>query len=380
MTAYRLARKENAKEERVPEGRAEVHTKKLEFANLDVLRSVAVLLVMALHTLLCFGTEKLGGISLRPMGTFGVLLFFVHTSLVLMLSLQRQQRQPRGGGLFVPFMVRRVFRIYPLSVLTVTCIFLFQVPVTNFAWPDIGWGGYMANMLLVQNLTGSASIPGVLWSLPYEIQMYLLLPALFLLANRLRSMWPLLVLWAGAALVAGLNARHPVIPDLVKYVPCFLPGIMAFKLGLHRSRLRFHWWPVFLGMVTVFFVFFGHIAAGWVACLAVGLAIPYFQEMPDGLLRKCAHLVAKYSYGIYLVHTSCLWLAFRKCDFLPMAGRMGLFLILVILLPVVLYHAVESPLIEVGRKLTSGRSRPRVASPMICETAPVSRSLTGQDL
>ena len=46
-----------------------------------------------------------------------MLLFFVHTSLVLMYSMQRSPL--RGGALFRDFYIRRFFRIYPLSILTV---------------------------------------------------------------------------------------------------------------------------------------------------------------------------------------------------------------------------------------------------------------------
>ena len=56
-----------------------------QWANLDFLRSVAVLLVVYAHTLLYCGRLDLIGWA----GLIGVCLFFVHTSLVLMWSLER---------------------------------------------------------------------------------------------------------------------------------------------------------------------------------------------------------------------------------------------------------------------------------------------------
>ena len=65
-------------------------------SNLDFLRSFAVLLVVSDHLMVYFGVHE--GSILRPRlcGLFGVFLFFVHTSLVLMYSLERQQERNPG--------------------------------------------------------------------------------------------------------------------------------------------------------------------------------------------------------------------------------------------------------------------------------------------
>jgi peptidoglycan/LPS O-acetylase OafA/YrhL len=55
-------------------------------ANLDVLRATAVLMVFC-HHLLEYGYFSERRVS--GLGQFGVLIFFVHTSLVLMMSMER---------------------------------------------------------------------------------------------------------------------------------------------------------------------------------------------------------------------------------------------------------------------------------------------------
>jgi peptidoglycan/LPS O-acetylase OafA/YrhL len=77
-----------------------------DLSNLDFLRSVAVLLVLADHLTRHYHLDRFSSL-----GLFGVLLFFVHTSLVLMYSMQRSHLT--GIGLFKDFYIRRFFRIYP---------------------------------------------------------------------------------------------------------------------------------------------------------------------------------------------------------------------------------------------------------------------------
>jgi peptidoglycan/LPS O-acetylase OafA/YrhL len=89
-------------------------------SNLDLLRTLAVCDVVGFHLLLFFKKGNLG--SIWAIGRWGVLLFFIHTSLVLMLSLERQEQKLAGTNIFWPFYIRRIFRILPLSMLVVTLI------------------------------------------------------------------------------------------------------------------------------------------------------------------------------------------------------------------------------------------------------------------
>jgi peptidoglycan/LPS O-acetylase OafA/YrhL len=54
--------------------------------NLDFLRATAVLLVLPDHVAEQFHGDNIGPVRVRDIGHFGVLLFFVHTSLVLIAS------------------------------------------------------------------------------------------------------------------------------------------------------------------------------------------------------------------------------------------------------------------------------------------------------
>ena len=336
-----------------------------EISNLDFLRAIAVLLVLVFHLLRFFGAETVGHFSLSEMGLLGVLFFFVHTCLVLMFSLERQTAKTGDAKLFTGFMIRRIFRIYPLSVAAVLVIYFLKIPLGHLAAhqlssTSLGAGGVLSNLLLSQNLTNTISILGPLWSLPYEIQMYIFLPGLFLLARRIRSVWPLVGLWVLFVGVGLAHARFGHMPDLVKYIPCFLPGIMAYKLwGKVPAKWSFYGWAALIALLCVTSTIFYTPVVGWITCLALGLLVPRFAEMTSPLLKRGSHLIAKYSYGIYLSHYFCIWLAFQKLGGLPAVAQWLIFLVTAITIPVALFHGIEQPMIHVGSNVANRLLAPR---------------------
>src|SRR5215813_4937057 len=95
--------------------------------NLDLLRSVAVSLVFIAHLIMVLGyldSPTMKVLALRQVAQLGVLMFFIHTSLVLMMSLERLS----GGNVIQRFYVRRVFRIYPLAAVTIVFALALRIP------------------------------------------------------------------------------------------------------------------------------------------------------------------------------------------------------------------------------------------------------------
>lgn len=333
-------------------------------SNLDFMRSLAVLFVVAFHVLLLFQRTQLGPFNLHSLGKWGVLLFFVHTCLVLMFSLERQGKRTGDTGLYWVFYARRCFRIYPLSILVVIVVALFRLPVSDlhgvFLAAQLSPREILSNIVLIQNLTHDESIIAVLWSLPYEIQMYLILPALFLLVRASRGMLPIICVWLGSVILVLAAIRINHLAGLVIYLPCFVPGIIAYKLTKSREgSLPFYLWPVFIGVVTVIFLKKPVDWMGWICCLLIGLAIPEFREMTSAGMKIVCHRIARYSYGIYLTHLICLWLAFDKLSALPMAGRWLVFTLSLGVIPVALYHTIEKPMIALGSQWIEHFARTR---------------------
>jgi peptidoglycan/LPS O-acetylase OafA/YrhL len=201
-----------------------------ESANLDFLRSIAVLLVFGTHYYdIRGGAGAMWSIPWR-VGQLGVLIFFVHTSLVLMWSLERTSAQ--GQRLVAPFYARRAFRIYPLSMTCVLFAYFFDAQWS----PENFW----QNLTLTQYVLfkGKLSLPPTvtpLWTLPLEIEMYVALPLLFLLLRH-RPVKLLVAIWGASIAAACVLPRLGDGMTIFRYVPCFLGGVMAWRLMRVRDN------------------------------------------------------------------------------------------------------------------------------------------------
>lgn len=317
--------------------------------NLDLIRAVAVMGVFFGH-LYVHRTPGPQPLIAWHYAQMGVLIFFVHTSFVLMLSLERTTLT--GKHLFGAFYLRRAFRIYPLSMACVTVAMLLQRDQATYLVRDWRWGEYLSNMALTTNLTYTDTMVGGLWTLPIEVQMYLVLPVLFLIGRRFGPR-AIVALWALAIPVAVLQPHVSGRLDVLGYAPCFLAGVLAWTLSRRVQRRVPGWtwpmafvatWPVWLIATHEHDMWFR-----WAFCLVLGLVIPHVRELPDGWLARGAHTVATYSYGIYLTHLAAIGVAFTLP--VPVSVQWLAFAGLAISLPWVAYHGIERPMIRVGQRV-----------------------------
>lgn len=332
--------------------------------NLDLLRSVAVSYVLVFHLLLFFGCVDVsaGGVraALHNLGLFGVFIFFVHTSLVLLLSLGRMRA--RGGPLFGEFMIRRVFRIYPASIVMVLLVTVFRMPVADFLGGHFVNGTFtagniFANLALVQNIPGLSPLLAPLWSLPFEMQMYLLLPPLFIGVRKLRSTWSAVALWFCAAAFAFFWHRFDKNEycNIFIWMPDFLAGVLCYRLIGTRARLPWWLFPFALAAVTIPYLARPALPVSWLCCFALAVLLPLFKELPEGRLHELLKVIARYSYGIYLTHFAAIWFAFVYLARLSLALQWLVFIATTGLGSALLYHLVEAPFIGAGSRVASRR-------------------------
>ena len=133
-----------------------------------------------------------------------------------MWSLERSSLE--GWRLFVSFYVRRAFRLYPLSIVCVLLAYSFDA-----RWDPVNlW----QNLTLTQNLffTNHPVFPPTLtplWSLPLEVEMYAVLPLLFLI---FRHGPVLAIIWTVCVAVA------------------FAQSELGDRFLIRQVRAVFPWW------------------------------------------------------------------------------------------------------------------------------------------
>lgn len=327
-----------------------------KYSNLDLLRALAVLAVYVDHVNTISGFPW-GRPRMWMLGRVGVLIFFVHTAYVLMMSLERTQNERQWA---FRFYVRRAFRIYPLSLFFILLLIGMLIPLHD--WPNLQWSTreLLTNIPLLQNLFAQPSIHGNMWTLPYEIEMYAVLPLLSLILLKRRSIPRLAgILFAGCAV--GYAQMIGLIPrPIFEFVPCFLGGVVAYYVSKTSAiRLPAWLWPASLLVFGAGFVFFAppypKPSYEWAFCLFLGCFVPLFANLRHRSIVWLSGRIATYSYGIYLAHYVVLW-TFLRYLVLPTGWRWFWIVLFSIAFPAALYHFLEDPMIKLGKRLTAAAS------------------------
>jgi peptidoglycan/LPS O-acetylase OafA/YrhL len=203
---------------------------------LDILRAVAVLLVLGRHFNAPAFWSKVGWV--------GVDLFFVLSGF-LISGLLFVEYQRTGGINWGRFFIRRGFKIYPAFYALIFVTFLWQVAKHQ----DIRWRPYLPEVLFFQSYQPDR-LWGHTWSLAVEEHFYILLPLLLLL-----------MVWLQ-------RKRAPSDPFGMIPVVCLILAIFSL---VQRFYLAFNlpavggWWqwilyPTHLRIDSLFFgVFLGYL-------------------------------------------------------------------------------------------------------------------------
>jgi peptidoglycan/LPS O-acetylase OafA/YrhL len=363
-------------------------------AELDGLRAVAILLVLARHAGRAFHDPAqpllpmAGWDAATPFlnGWIGVDLFFVLSGFLIARHLLARYQQPDGLAL-APYLAKRALRIVPAYFAVLLIVAAELVPMHAFAQEALGLR-VAYHMLFLQDYL-RADIVVTFWSLGVEEKFYLLAP--LILAAVLWWRRPEAQLAAAAAIaLVGPALRlvsafmHPDIDAYPRFFETFrapfhacidalMIGVLIALVHHHRERLTWVCRPAAtravlwaaLGVSSWLLLALPLMAEiGWfdmvlqpflIALCAGGLVYGVaLSGRPVPILRGLSLLVlARLSYSLYLVHMplipALIWLVDGPLGLAdaPRVARFAAFLPLFatasLLAALCLHYVVEKP-------------------------------------
>jgi peptidoglycan/LPS O-acetylase OafA/YrhL len=343
---------------------------------IELFRGIAALFVLMCHYAPFIWAEPNGFAFLWT----GVDLFFVISGYVFApLLLSRAiplayGEQERHGFDIRAFYIRRFFRIYPLYIVAVIA-YAIALPAAPEKF------GYFLRTITFLHTTRSFAeayyFNAAFWSLPVEIEFYLVLPLLALLGRRL---WWLGALTLIPALLShylrgtGADNWRILSAHLPAILPEFLAGTLLYQAVQRGRALSLHWHsrqalPVFAAGCVLMAYTYALRYGG------MGLSDNRVLDMPFNLLAAAAYALMLYpfllkkdydysptlariaktcgglSYGTYLFHN----LMPRLLQNWGMEPRGWTFCLVAAALTFtvagVLYLLYENPLRSFGRRL-----------------------------
>ncbi|HEY6641895.1 acyltransferase [Povalibacter sp.] len=378
------------------------------FRQLDGLRGIAILMVIACHFDLLYQPVD-GGKGLvskfAQAGWMGVDLFFVLSGFLITGILLATRDSPHY---FRNFLARRFLRIWPLYYANLVLFFLvlphvlpdlprdFQSMLDKQAWFWL----YGANWLFAQEGGFRQTGGGYFWSLAVEEQFYLLWPLavywlssrsllrlsigllcaslglrLFLEANgvSVQSLYTITFthldgLAVGAILAIGLRSQKGT-QQLLRILP-YCCGISMVVLGIARWQDgAFYYWSRYT-------VLYGYTAIAVLAGCLLLWSLRLSQQAGLNRLLACAPLAAvgRVSYALYLIHAPLA--AFLKSGLMPAlakylpawsyGARYCVVIVVVLsvswLLAIASWHFFEKPILALKGRFSYDQSVPAPAA------------------
>ena len=325
---------------------------------LDGLRGIAALSVVLQH----FATQApWHERTFIWSGMVGVQLFFVLSGFLMG---RIYSTAPLSRSAVADFWVRRAARVLPLFLICVTIGYAYLwLTGHNMPFYGLQWQGWWMHYVFWDGQS-------VFWTIPREVQFYLIFPLIWWLCQRLGNAANFLLLGA----IAVLQTDGIMYPVFMQAAPLFIAGVIAGRMNLEADKsydvpfvallvLFVLSWPGLIDVTGLPKSLYGNISQGTLyliylpALVLVSTASPLAQRMLGrGVLKRYGDM----SYSVYLLHLpifSALML-WTPLPHLPRAVFFGLMLGLVTLVSHYSFRYLETPL---RRWITSLPDRPKRA-------------------
>lgn len=281
--------------------------------NFNIIRLVAAVMVVYGHMGHIIGANVFT-IYNQAVSTIAVKIFFLISGYLITNSFFHDSN-------IIRYTLRRVFRIFPALIVVV----LFSIFIVGPIFTTVSLSEYLKSPAIIDYLRNvflriSYSLPGLFadniypnavngsfWTLPAEFSMYILLPILVLIFNKLKMLKPGLILIVFATLAVNIikmiyhpNARLVIygsnIMDWLTLIPFFFIG-SVFTFPEIKKHLNLQWATAIAAIGSL-------ISLNYVKSeILLAIVLPYFI-FSFALSPKpvFANWFSKndYSYGIYL--------------------------------------------------------------------------------
>lgn len=352
--------------------------KKLDY--IDALRGIAILAVILVHTNQ-YGrpieSEILGKIVSE--GARGVQLFYLASAFTLFLSFKNRYNK----DLFPvkSFFIRRFFRIAPMYYIGII-YYLFQDGFGSRYW--LGDETHISVLNILSNFTFlhgfnpywiTSIVPGG-WSIGIEMTFYAIFPFLFFKIKHInQAFWFFILTLVGNFIISFFLSKHQIIGSerlwseyLFLYFPNQLPifalGIIMYFVIIENQSIK----DISGRALLIFsillllqlasgnqFILQNHMLFG-LAFLILSLSLSQYKFRL--LVNPLINYIGKISFSMYLVHFAILYwlLSFNYINYfnnsvLNYGTRFIVVTFLTILVSSVLYHFIEVPFQDLGKKI-----------------------------
>lgn len=331
---------------------------KFNVNNFDLLRLFAATEVIADHYYQHLNLP-ISELALKLLYLFpGVPVFFIISGYLISGSFERNSS-------YRDYFTNRALRIFPgLWCCVIVTIVVFTITGVNFlnketiAWLPSQLVGFIYTPSFLINY-GFGSYNGSLWTIPVELQFYILLPILYFLFNRGQlTRWLFVLIALFTAIFLFSHAIENIRGFKKIFWHSFLPNFYLFLFGVLLQRLQVYKWKMIynkglywlLACLSFFSIFYHYTetpvyAIFYNIILAFSLvSIAYtLPDMAKKLLRK-----NDISYGIYIYHGLILTVVVQ----LKLVSHINLLMVIAAsyMLGYLSWKLIERPFIKLKRR------------------------------
>lgn len=324
---------------------------------LDSARGIAALMVVFLHAFEISAQEAAKSFTKWFMpGYAGVLLFFIISGFVIGLSLDRSSR-------LRDYVIARAFRIYPLFLFSLAVmVMLLAFKVADWPFPMPFTKAAIFNLTMLQEWFKVPSLMALYWTLGYEMAFYILMGLLFVFKIHQKA-------WTGFWLIAGLTNLQMILSlaanrwigggKILGFLFLFL-GVVFYATQQGRLTKKHLNFAIATVLVTVLIQQmiapkflpsavgeYGSTVATFLVVLTARVGLEYIDRSSKPVLIYLGTI----SYSVYLMHGIVTRLLSKTPISQSFWTMFPVTVALTILISAITYKLIETPGIELGKKL-----------------------------